>query len=267
MNKKTTIHQGRLLASFCAFLFYGLTFAQSTDLQVLGANGGYVVTPQLSMSWTVGEISTSTESNGAIMMTQGFQQSFPLLLALPVELLDFSARKIEKTVELNWQTASERNNAGFEIERADNGGDWEPIGYVEGNGTSNVFLDYAFVDREPFMGNNYYRLKQIDLDGQYDYSSMRHVLFTANNNAALSVYPNPSSGQFTIGINNPDGKRAVVQLFTSSGALIWKQSFSSGEMPPYWEKEFTLEQREMYFIVSQIGEEISSKKIAVVKKE
>ena len=267
MNKKTSFHQGRLLALFCALIFYGPTFGQSTDLQVIATNGSYAETPQLSMSWTVGQISTSTESGGAFIATQGFQQSFSLLLALPVELLDFTATKREKTVELDWQTASERNNAGFAIERSDNGGSWEQIGYMAGRGNSNVFLDYGFVDHEPFMGNNYYRLKQIDLDGQYEYSSTQHVLFTVNNNAILSVYPNPSSGQFTIGINNLDEKWAMVQLFTSSGVLIWQQSFSSGEMPAYWEKEFILEQREMYFIVSQVGEAISSKKVAVVKKD
>jgi hypothetical protein len=267
MNKKQTKHQRGLLTLFCSFIFYGLAFAQYTDLQVIATDGGCAESPQLRMSWTVGQISTSTASGGAIIATQGFQQSFPLLSALPVELLDFTATKIEKTVELNWQTASERNNVGFEIERSSNDQNWEVIGFVEGRGNSFETQDYSFIDTAPNIGNNYYRLKQVDFDGHYEYSSIRHILFTANNKSALSIYPNPNGGQFTVGINNPDGKRAVVQLFTSSGALIWKESFFNGEMPPYWEKEFILEQREMYFIVSQIGEEISSKKVAVIKKD
>jgi hypothetical protein len=264
MNKKTTNHQRGLLTLCCAFLFYGLAFAQSTDLQVIATDGGYATSPQLSMSWTVGQISTSTESGGAFIATQGFQQSFPLLLALPVELLDFSARKIDKTVELSWQTASERNNAGFAIERSDNSGSWEQIGYVEGNGTSNVFLDYAFVDLEPFMGNNYYRLRQIDLDGQFDYSPVRHVIFTETAATILSVYPNPNNGRFTLSINNPAGERAVVEVFTSTGNLVWEQNFARDEMPEFWKKDFHLDQWQLYYVVSRVGKAVATQKVVVI---
>ena len=252
------------LTILCYFIFYGITVAQTNDLQVVAVGGGYAVTPQLSMSYTIGEISISTQSNASLITTQGFQQSFPLGSILPVELLDFSAQKKDQTVELNWETASERNSAGFELQRSKNSYDWETLGYVESQGNSNGLQRYSYLDRDPLADNNYYRLKLIDLDGQYEYSSMRHVLFTTNNNSALNVYPNPSSGQFTISISNPDRKRAEVRLYTSSGSLIWKQIFSSGEMQENWKKEFILEQREMYFVVSQVGKTVSSKKIAVI---
>lgn len=253
-----------LIMPFC---FLWNEYTQSRELQVVSTGGGYAEIPQLSMSWTIGEISTSTQSNSSIITTQGFQQSFPLLLSLPVELLDFDAQKIDKTVELNWQTASERNNAGFDLERSGNAGDWEPIGYVEGHGNSNELQQYSYLDKEPVSGYNYYRLKQIDLDGEYEYSSICYVLFTGNTTAGLNVYPNPNSGQFTISINNPAGKRAVLQLFTSFRSLIWKQHFSIGEMPKHWEKEFTLEQGEMYFIVSQVGGELLKEKVVVINKD
>jgi hypothetical protein len=262
-KRKSDLRTG-WLAILCYFIFYGITVAQTNDLQVVAVGGGYSITPQLSMSYTIGEISISTQSNTSLITTQGFQQSFPLGSILPVELLDFSAQKIDQTVELNWETASERNSAGFALERSENSYDWKTIGYEESQGNSNGQQRYSYLDRDPLAENNYYRLKQIDLDGQYEYSSIRHVLFTTNNNSSLNVYPNPSSGQFTISISNPDRKRAEVRLYTSTGSLIWKQIFSSGEMPEHWKKEFRLEQREMYFVVSQIGKEISSKKVAVI---
>lgn len=265
MNKRITgLFQKSWLTILCYFIFYGITYAQTNDLQVVAVGGGYSVTPQMSMSYTIGEISISTQSNTSLITTQGFQQSFPLGSILPVELLDFSAHKIDQTVQLNWETASESNSAGFELERSENSYDWETIGYVESQGNSNVQQRYSYLDRDPLAENNYYRLKQIDLDGQYEYSSMRHVLFTTDNKTALNVYPNPTSGQFTINITNPDRKRAEVRLYTSSGSLIWKQIFFSGEMQENWKKEFRLEHREMYFVVSQVGKEISSKKVAVI---
>ncbi len=267
MNKKTTRHSIFILTLFCQFVFCSWSYGQSNDLQVVSTNGGHVETPQLSMSWTIGEISVSTEGNSSLFMTQGFQQSFPLLLVLPVELLDFTAQKKDKTVDLNWQTASEKDNAGFELERSSDTEDWARIGFVESQGNSNGLQEYSHLDIAPLSGNNYYRLKQIDLDGQFEYSTIRHVLFIEDNTVALSVYPNPSSGQFTISINNPNRAEAIVQLFTSSGSLFWKQNFSVGEMPEHWEKEFTLEQMEMFFIVSQVGEEISTEKVAVIKKD
>jgi hypothetical protein len=264
MNKKTSFHQGRFLALFCALIFYGPTFGQSTDLQVIATNGGYAETPELSMSWTVGQISTSTESGGAFIATQGFQQSFSLLLALPVELLDFTATKLESKVELFWQTALEWNSAGFAIERSDNDISWESIGYVKGIGNSNVSLDYTFLDYEPLMGNNYYRLRQIDLDGQIEFSSVCHVLFTEKKPSKLIVYPNPNNGRFTLSVYNPAGDRAVVEVFTNMGNLVWEQSFARDEMPKFWKKDLYLNQRQMYYVVSRIGNEVSTQKVVVM---
>ena len=141
------------------------------------------------------------------------------------------------------------------------------IGYVESQGNSTVLRLYSFPDKVPFPGNNYYRLKQIDLNGQYEYSAVRHILFEESNKVSISAYPNPSTGQFTIGINNPKGKSAIIQLYTSSGSLIWTQEFVQQEMPVYWTKEFNLEQRELYYVVSQVGEEITFKKIVIIKKD
>lgn len=108
---------------------------------------------------------------------------------LPVELLDFSGEMVGTTLQLNWQTASELNNEGFEIERSPNGESWETIGFVAGTGTSSESTEYSFLDSSPIAGESYYRLRQIDFDGNYSYS--KRILVEPSPDQTLSFYPNP----------------------------------------------------------------------------
>ena len=118
------------------------------------------------------------------------------LTSLPVELTSFTALVGGKSVELKWNTATEVNNYGFEIERREiedvRSEKWEKIGFVQGYGNSNSPKDYSFSDLNPTIGSIYYRLKQIDFDGSYEYSNTLEVnidiplSFELNQN-----YPNP----------------------------------------------------------------------------
>lgn len=89
---------------------------------------------------------------------------------LPVELVDISASFANEKVNLKWVTASELNNDKFEIYRSINGTDFEYLGEVKGNGTTSTLHEYTFVDNSPENGTIYYRIKQIDFDGSYEYS-------------------------------------------------------------------------------------------------
>ncbi len=94
----------------------------------------------------------------------------PFLFALPIELTQFYSYTTERNeVQLIWETASEINNQYFEIEHSLNGIDFEMIGRVEGNGTTNFNQKYNFVHLNPSVGNNYYRLKQMDYDLSFEY--------------------------------------------------------------------------------------------------
>lgn len=88
---------------------------------------------------------------------------------LPVELTDFAARTDEKAVRLFWQTAQEKHHKGFEIQRSDNLEQWAAIGFVE---SKNTPASYHFTDKMPESGINYYRLKQIDRDGAFEFSKI-----------------------------------------------------------------------------------------------
>lgn len=97
--------------------------------------------------------------------------------ALPVELTYFKAELVSNTVVLKWQTATEENNAGFEVERSTDGSQFETLGFVEGNGTTTEVKNYTYIDYEIQKGIVYYRLKQIDLDGAFEYSNIVYVNF------------------------------------------------------------------------------------------
>lgn len=118
---------------------------------------------------------------------------------LAIKLLAFTAQKLEQTSLLNWVTASENDNHGFEIERSLDGKQFHTLGFVHSkavDGRSEMNLTYDYTDQQPFAGLNYYRLKQLDIDGQATYSEIRKVLFPSEN--GISLYPNPVKEQLTI---------------------------------------------------------------------
>jgi len=94
---------------------------------------------------------------------------------LPVELINFEANKINGKVQLNWTTASENNNDQFIIEQSNDNLEYKEIGAVAGAGTSNTLNQYSFLHDQPFVGINYYRLKQLDLNGTFEYSNIISV--------------------------------------------------------------------------------------------
>ena len=117
---------------------------------------------------------------------------------LPIELISFTATLQNEVVELNWETASETENDYFEIERSRDGQNWEYLTTVDGAGTSIVPLSYTTFDDKPYGGENYYRLKQVDFNGQFEYVGIDVVDVPFNNAGDLSIFPNPSTGVFTV---------------------------------------------------------------------
>ena len=141
------------------------------------------------------------------------------LVILPVSLKSFTAVKADKQVQLTWITASEQNNLGFDVERSANGTDFITIGFVNGNGTTTQENTYYFTDPSPLAGKNYYRLKQIDIDGKPTYTEIRSVEMDKVGQR-VTLFPNPSRSSITIR-NIKNGSQLAI--YNSQGNLILRK--------------------------------------------
>jgi hypothetical protein len=110
---------------------------------------------------------------------------------VPVEMLSFSSSVLENDVNLKWETASELNNHGFEIERSFNNIAWTTIGFKEGKGTTTELQAYSFVDENLTAGQYQYRLKQIDFNGSFEYSDIVEADIAPSEFSLSQNYPNP----------------------------------------------------------------------------
>ncbi len=119
--------------------------------------------------------------------------------ALPVRLLSFTAEKQGYTALLQWTTASEQNNKGFDIEHSTDAKNWSPIAFLHSlakDGNSSGLLNYTYTHNKPVQGKNFYRLKQTDYQGSYEYSPVRMV--NLEDGKEISIYPNPANEQVTL---------------------------------------------------------------------
>jgi hypothetical protein len=109
---------------------------------------------------------------------------------LPIQLLFFKVNRVEKSLILEWSTASELNFDYFSVERSSNGTDFKEIFQIKGHGTTNERNDYKVLDNQPLIGKNYYRLKSVDYDLTFEYSPV--VVAESKTDKQVVVYPNPA---------------------------------------------------------------------------
>ena len=123
---------------------------------------------------------------------------------LPITLISFEAKVCGNRVCLLWQTASEINNDFFTVGRSADVSIWHDFENIDGAGNSNTILSYSTVDDFPFSGLSYYRLKQTDFDGEFEYSPVVSVYLENPNDRSLNIYPNPSIDNITVKGVPPD---------------------------------------------------------------
>lgn len=188
-------------------------------------------------------------------------------ITIPVELVSFTANSVGGEILLTWETATETNNMGFEIERSFDNDSYKRIAFVKGNGTTSEKSTYTFTDN-PNQSKVHYRLKQLDYDGKYEYSSVVSVendipeMFTVNQNYPNPFNPStrvqytiPESGSVKIFITNPVGE--VVETIHSGTIENGKHEFmwNASGLPSG-----------IYFYTIEYHSEVSAKSFAETKK-
>ncbi len=152
---------------------------------------------------------------------------------LPITLVSFKGEKQGSANKLAWETATEINSAGFELQRSSDGIIFAPLDFVKAHGerhNSNETNHYSFVDTKPAPGTNYYRLKQIDRDGSFEFSEVIAVKGDRINKLQLiSVYPNPVKDVLNIKLETPVTQKATMIICDAAGKVLIRQSVRLAE--------------------------------------
>lgn len=223
-------------------------------------------------------VNTISVSGGDVYVGGGFttmggnqKRYFALFTerVLPVELSSFTSSVDKQNVTLSWNTISEQNNLGFEIERKLSESEWKKIGFVKGSGTTNQAHNYIFTDNNLSSGKYSYRLKQIDYNGNYKYFYLQNEItigipkvFNLSQN-----YPNPFNPSTKINFSIPIDSKITLKIFDVTGrekAVILNDELKRSG---YYTIEFNGERLSsgIYFYSIKIDNFIQTKKMILIK--
>lgn len=195
------------------------------DTDISGTEGDMVGGKWDGSSWTdLGSVTPgSNQVTGTVTSFSDFTAGEPT--AFPVEWLDFRAEFTkDNLVQLDWITANELNADFFAIERSQDQNQWNQLGMVQATGNSQEPVKYRYQDLHPLRGNTYYRLRQVDIDGAFEYSSTVEVNW---NDHPVLVYPNPVVDLLHIEL--PGSASRKLQIFDIHGRLVLKANLISGK--------------------------------------
>ncbi len=187
----------------------------------------------------------------------------PVQGTLPVELISFNGIPDKyNQVKLEWIIATEEENDYFEIERSEDGKNFEPIGTVTGNGNSSIEHYYSFVDQTLHKSANYYRLKQVDYDGSFAYSSIIYVKLDIDFEKALTVVPSVTQGVVELVFNELPKANALIEVFNAQGMNVLNKRLPEGDY--LMQIDVSAYQPGVYYIRVPIGKEFVIKRFLKV---
>lgn len=186
---------------------------------------------------------------------------------IPVELVSFSAISNGTDINLNWATATEVNNYGFEIQRSSDKTNFKTMGFIEGKGTTNEYQNYSWRDKNPNPGINNYRLKQIDINGIFKYSDVIQIDSKPIDSYKLGQnYPNPFNPSTVIRFGLPFSGKVNLTVYNSMGEVV-KTLINTSMETGYHEVHFNAENLPsgLYFYKLQAGTFTQTKKMLLIK--
>lgn len=203
-------------------------FTASEVVKMTGAGTTYTATIPNSYTaqgdnityyaFTSGDVSSIANGDAdlyTINLNNNSGSNYNVGTILNVELSKFTAVPQSNSVLLSWATASETNNSHFDVERSVDARTWAKVGEVKGNGSKNTESQYSFVDAQPLAGVSYYRLKQVDTDGKFEYHKVVSVLM--GKGTKVTIAPNPVAERLQI-VGATEG--GEVNIFNISGQLV-----------------------------------------------
>ncbi len=149
---------------------------------------------------------------------------------LPVEYLSFEGEAHQQQVRLTWITATETNNSHFEIQRSVDGDEFTGIGTVNGEGTTTDPTYYSYADTYLGEGIVYYRLKQFDIDGKYEYSNIIEVVLGTSSAVFATHYPNPVRDQLYVNLNRTFDSRVEISFVDMLGHVVSLQQLNNANL-------------------------------------
>jgi hypothetical protein len=168
--------------------------------------------------------------------------------ALPVSFTGFTATRKNNTALLQWSTAFELNNKGFSIERSSDATNWKQINFVNGAVSGTGARTYTATDLSPAAGTNYYRIKQIDIDGHATYSTTQTLSFDKANAATLVLFPNPAKDKVTLTIGAINGNNARYTIISADGKIAKSGTFGKAQANTIQTLDVSNLQRGVYIV-------------------
>lgn len=173
-----------------------------------------------------------------------------LISVLPITLTDFTAKQVNGKTQLNWITQTEINSRYFIVERSTDNNGFQPIDTVSAAGSSTIAIRYTSTDKNPVAGNNYYRLRMVDLDGHTEYSKTIRVQNGSVSDVSLDVYPNPATDKITVRYSSTqDGN---ITLLNAQGAIV--KCVATSKANSQTSIDLTNCAKGFYYIVYESGE-------------
>jgi len=197
-------------------------FDANGDLFAFGNNTGnlYQINMTTGETVEVANLGENSQNDGASCPDAIVAPS-----ALPIALQSFTVNANGNTASVQWTTAMESNNKCFYVERSADGQTWQDITFIASkatNGNSSTPLNYQYTDQYPQSGYNYYRLKQVDLNGMVIFSGVQSVVFS---NIETRIYPNPTNGMLHVTVN----ASGTYRLVNAAGVIALQGSLQSGD--------------------------------------